>query len=68
MDGTGQVGARPWPWPTIKPTDFAFPADPNAFQLATRSLTAADVDALGLGPVQGGFQGMLLNGPSDGKL
>lgn len=68
MDGTGQAGAQPWPWATIKPSDFAFPADPNAFQLATKSVTAADVDALGLGPVQGGFQGMVLTGPSDGKV
>jgi hypothetical protein len=68
MDGTGQVGAVPWPWKSIKPADFAFPADPNVFQLATKAISAADVDALGLGPVQGGFQGMVLNGPADGKV
>jgi hypothetical protein len=68
MDGAGQAGAKAWPWTTIKPADFTFPADPNAFQLATKSVTVVDVDALGLGPVQGGFQGMVLTGPSDGKV
>ena len=68
MDGTGQVGAVAWPWTTIKPADFSFPADPNAFQLGTKTISPADVDALGLGAVPGGFQGMVLTGPSDGKV
>jgi hypothetical protein len=67
MDGTGQVGAVAWPWTTLKPADFSFPADPNAFQLGTKTITQADVDALGLGAVPGGFQGMVVSGPSDGK-
>jgi hypothetical protein len=68
MDGTGQVGAVAWPWADLEPADFAFPADPNAFQLATRAISPKDVDALGLGPVPGGFQGMVLTGPTDGKV
>jgi hypothetical protein len=68
MDGTGQIGPVAWPWTTIKPADFSFPADPNAFQLGTKTIGQADVDGLGLGPVPGGFQGMVLTGPSDGKL
>ncbi len=68
MDGTGQIGAVAWPWTTIKPADFSFPADSNAFQLGTKTISPADVDALGLGAVPGGFQGMVLTGPSDGKL
>ena len=68
MDGTGQVGAVAWPWTTIKPADFSFPADPNAFQLGTKAVSPADVGALRLGAVPGGFQGMVLTGPSDGKV
>ena len=30
-----------WPWEDIAATDFEGPADPNAFQLATRTLTPA---------------------------
>ena len=48
---------------TSSPTDFPFPADPNAFQMAQRALTAADVDELGFEQSQGGFQGMILDGP-----
>jgi len=68
MDGTGQVGAVAWPWTTLKPADFSFPADPNAFQLGTKAVSPADVEALGLGAVPGGFQGMVLTGPSDGRI
>ena len=39
MDGTGQVGAVAWPWTTLKPADFSFPADPNAFQLGTKTIS-----------------------------
>jgi hypothetical protein len=56
-----------WPWTTLKPADFSFPADPNAFQLGTKTVSQADVDALGLGAVPGGFQGMVVTGP-DNKL
>ena len=63
MDGTGQVGAVAWPWTTLKPADFSFPADPNAFQLGTKTIAQADVDALALGAVPGGFQGMVVTGP-----
>ena len=68
MDGgPGDPDAKTWPWTDLKPTDFAFPADPNAFQLATHVLTPAQVAVLGVPNVQGGFQGMTLVGP-DGKF
>jgi hypothetical protein len=68
MDGAAAPDQKPWPWTTIKPADFPFPADPNAFQMAQRALTPADVEALGFDQVEGGFQGMTLAGPDDGKI
>ncbi len=63
----GDPGVKPWPWKDVAPSDFAPPADPNAFQQATRVLTAAQVGALAITPSQGGFQGLTLAGP-DKKL
>jgi hypothetical protein len=68
MDGAAAPDQKPWPWADIKPADFPFPADPNAFQLAQRVLTPADVEKLGLKDIEGGFQGLTLVGPNDGKL
>ena len=70
MDGTGMVvpDVRAWPWKDIKPADFVGPADPNAFQMATRTLTPDEVAGLGVDGPEGGFGGMVLSGPSDGKL
>ncbi|MBI3747859.1 MAG: hypothetical protein HY262_03285 [Chloroflexi bacterium] len=67
MDGgPGAPGAKPWPWDSLKPADFAANPDPNAFQLPARVLTVADVETLGIDPYRGGFQGLTLVGP-DGK-
>jgi hypothetical protein len=70
MDGTGMMvpDALPWPWKDIKPSDFAGPADPNAFQMATRTLTPDDVARLGVVDPEGGLQGLIISGPGDGKL
>jgi hypothetical protein len=68
MDGAAAPDQKRWPWADIKPADFPFPADPNAFQMAQRALTPADVEALGFDAVEGGFQGMVLVGPDDGKI
>jgi hypothetical protein len=70
MDGTGMVvpDIRIWPWKDLKPTDFAAPADPNGFQVATRTLTPAEVADLGIADPEGGLQGLILNGAGDGKL
>ncbi len=68
MDGAPAPDQKPWPWADIKPADFPFPADPNAFQMAQRALTAADVEELGFDGFEGGFQGMVLVGPADGKV
>lgn len=70
MDGTGMVvpDVVAWPWEDLKPSDFEGPADPNAFQLATRTLTPEQVEAVGVDGPEGGFQGAIINGPGDGKL
>lgn len=68
MDGgLGAPDARPWPWPDLKPTDFVPNPDPNAFQLPARVLSVAEVESLGISPYRGGFQGLTLIGPGDGK-
>ena len=68
MDGAAAPDQKPWPWADIEPSDFPFPADPNMFQMAQRALTTADVDALAFDQAEGGFQGMVLVGPDDGKI
>jgi hypothetical protein len=68
MDGgPGAPDAKPWPWPDLKPADFVANADPNAFPLPARVLTVPEVEALGINPYRGGFQGLTLIGPGDGK-
>ena len=58
---------KPWPWPDLAIEDFT--ADVNgvgATQFPHRVMTAAEVEAVGLGDVSGGMQGLVLEGP-DGK-
>jgi hypothetical protein len=68
LEGQPGPDARAWPWTAIRPTDFVANGDPNAFQLPARTLTVADVEALEVAPFTGGFQGLTLIGPDDGKL
>jgi hypothetical protein len=56
-----------WPWPDIKPADFAAPADPEAISFPRRTLTAADVAKLKLKEIEGGLLGIPVNAP-DGKI
>ena len=55
-----------WPWPDIKPTDFAVPADPEAISFPRHTLTAADVAKLNLEQIEGGLLGIPVKAP-DGK-
>ncbi len=57
---------QPWPWPDLTPADFIQPVGPDAPQFPIRTLTAAQVDALGLTGIEGGFVELRLAGP-DGK-
>lgn len=68
LDGQpGAPDAKPWPWTGIAPNDFVSKGDPNAFPVPVRVLSAAEVEALGIEPVQGGFHSLTLIGPDDGK-
>ncbi len=70
LDAGGQPGgpAKPWPWASLTPADFAFPADPNALRQGTRVLSADEVAQLGIGAVESGIQsGVWLTAP-DGAV
>ena len=57
-----------WPWAEIGPIDFTqAAADGSGAPFPHRTMTAAEVAALGLGDATGGIQGLVLKGP-DGKL
>jgi hypothetical protein len=58
----------PWPWPAISPTDFVRHTGANAPPFPIRTMTPADVARLGITGVEGGLQGVSLNGPSGGKV
>jgi hypothetical protein len=67
----GQPGvpdAKPWPWTDIAPADFVSNGDPNAFQLPARVMSPDEVEVLGIAPFEGGFQGLTLIGPDDGRV
>jgi hypothetical protein len=65
------LGAGPapvaWPWPDIKSTEFAAPADPDAISFPRRTITAADVAKLNLKDIEGGLLGIPVKAP-DRKL
>ena len=67
----GQPGApdqKAWPWPEVKTAEFVSNGDPNAMPLPARVMTAAEIEALGIKPFEGGFVGLPLAGPGDGKF
>jgi hypothetical protein len=67
----GQPGvpdAKPWPWTDVAPSDFVSNGDPNAFQLPARVMSPEEVEVLGIDPFEGGFQGLALIGPEDGRV
>jgi hypothetical protein len=66
--GPAVGNARAWPWPTIKPADFAAPADPNVPSLPRRLMTLDEVAVLGFTEPTGGFSGLTLQGSGDGAL
>lgn len=64
-EGGAAGQARAWPWPDVSPADFV--ADPaSGLPLARRTMSSAEVAALGLDGIEGGFHSLLLEGP-DGK-
>ena len=55
-----------WPWPAISPVDFVKGAGPNDPFFPIRTMTPAEVAALGVPGLEGGAQGFTFLGP-DGK-
>jgi hypothetical protein len=55
-----------WPWTDVAPADFLQRPGADAPQFPIRTLTPAQVEALGLTGIEGGFSGLGLTGP-DGK-
>jgi hypothetical protein len=58
---------RDWPWPDVAPADFIQHPEPGAPQFPVRTMTSAEIEALGFDQIEGGFSGLSLTGP-DGKL
>jgi hypothetical protein len=65
--GVGATPPQPWPWPTLALSDFQPPTDQPGGAFLRRVLSAAEVGALGFAGLQGGAQGLTLEGP-DGKI
>lgn len=57
---------QPWPWTDVTPADFVQSVGPDAPQFPILTLTPAQVDALGLAGIEGGFVELQLAGP-DGR-
>jgi hypothetical protein len=58
QQGPQGVQVRAWPWVDIQPADFKFPADPNALQMGTHTLTPEEAAAVGVP----GFENGILSG------
>jgi hypothetical protein len=66
--GVGAVAVRAWPWPELKPTDFALPKDPNVLQQATRTLTPDEVATLKVEGSTNGISSGIWVRTENGKL
>lgn len=66
--GAPGVKVRAWPWPSIAPTDFRLPQDPNAFQQLTRTMTPAEAAVLGVDGFSNGITGGLWLRAPDGRV
>jgi hypothetical protein len=68
-DAFGGGAALAWPWPDIAPSDFVASNDPDvpATGFPSRVLTRDEVAAVDLEDIEGGVQGIILDGP-DGAV
>ena len=55
-----QAPSGAWPWPDLTPADFTVNPDPNAMQFPSRTMTAAEIEAVGFAPYTGGYTGFTL--------
>jgi len=67
LAGEGVGAAQPWPWTDLAPADFVEATGPGAPRFPIHTLVQAQVDALGLTGLEGGFTGLTLAGP-DGRI
>jgi hypothetical protein len=68
QQGITGVQLRAWPWTDIKPADFKLPADANALQQGTRTLTPEQAAAVGVDPYQNGISSGVWLKADDGKV
>jgi hypothetical protein len=61
--GFGQP-ARPWPWSDLRPEDFQPSGNPDGPKLPSRVLTPEQAAAPGVTGIEGGVQGIVLEGPA----
>ena len=68
LDESGPTDLPPhqWPWLDLAPRDFVGGTGPG--ELGWHVLTEAQANVLGVVGYQGGFQGLSLAGPADGKV
>ena len=65
---TDAFGApRDWPWPDLAPSDWHEITTATGSTWNARTMTAAEIDALGMDHLEGGVINVVLSGPSDGK-
>jgi hypothetical protein len=57
---------KAWPWPAVSPSDFVKHDGPNDPSFPIRTMTPAEVAALGVPGIDGGVQGLTLQA-ADGK-
>jgi hypothetical protein len=68
QQGIAGVQVREWPWVDIQPADFTFPANPDALQQGTHTLTPEEAAAVGVPGFENGIlSGVYLRAP-DGKI
>lgn len=67
-DGIVANDIRQWPWGSLKPEDFTITSDPTVPSLPIRTFTPDELAPLDLPDLEGGAQGIYLQGPGDGKV
>lgn len=69
LDAQGVVAPdiKDWPWPDVAVTDFVGDADPNGIGFPHRTMSTAEIEALGVTGYEGGYQGAVVRAP-DGKI
>jgi hypothetical protein len=59
---------RGWPWPDVTPADFKELTTPTGQTWNARTMSAAEIDAIGMEGIEGGVINVVVNGPGDGVV